>query len=156
VLSAAGSDVRGCPARGIVTATQSGRVEIELAAPPRCHGCDGACSWYEIGSRRRRVVLATERAFRVGAAVSIQMAGRYWIMAAVIVYGLPLAALLAGAALGFAAAGTEFATAVGAAAGFAGAAALGRRLRRYSEHLTLRSLVVEPVDGGGNDPARAL
>jgi positive regulator of sigma E activity len=74
------------------------------------------------------------------------MAGRYWALAAAVVYGLPLAAMLAGAALGFGIVGTDWCTAAGAAAGLAGAAALGQRLRRYCERVTLHSLVVESVD----------
>jgi positive regulator of sigma E activity len=146
VSSGAVIDARSCSARGIVTAVEADRIEIELAAPPRCHGCHGACAWYEIASRPRRAVLATRRTFGVGAAVSLGLAGRYWVLAAAVVYGVPLAALLGGAVLGFGIAGTDLGTATGAAAGLTAAATLGRWLRRYCEHVTLRSLVVESLD----------
>lgn len=135
----------GCSARGIVTAIEPGHLEIELDAPPRCHGCDGACAWYRI-TRRRRAVLATPLELRVGAAVTVGLPSRQWVMAALIVYGLPLGAIVGGASLGWALGGTDLCTAGGAAAALVGAAMLAGRLRARWQRVALRSLVVESVD----------
>jgi positive regulator of sigma E activity len=145
VGSATATLARGCSARGIVTAVEPGHIEVEFDAAPRCHGCDGACAWYRI-SDRRRALLSTPLELRVGAAVTVGLASRHWVLAALIVYGLPLAAVVGGALLGWTLGGTDLGTAAGAAGALAGVALVAGGFRARWERLTLRSLVVEPVD----------
>jgi sigma-E factor negative regulatory protein RseC len=128
---------RNCTASGIVTAVAGGRIEVELERPPRCHGCDGACRWYGEGGSRRLTV-ATQRAFAIGAPVTLSVADRELLRGAAIVYGLPLAGLLGGALLGFAVWGSDLGTAAGAgtalAAALVAAWGLRARLERHARH----------------------
>ena len=89
----------GCAASGIVTARRSGQIDIDLAPPPRCKGCDGACLWYRM-PRHEPLTLATDLALPVGAPVTVTLPARSVLVGAALVYGLPLAALLVGAGIG--------------------------------------------------------
>lgn len=67
---------------------------------------------------------------------------RYVVAAAALVYGWPLAALLAGGAVGAAGFGTDFAAAAGAATAVLAALLMASPLRRRLERATLRRLAV--------------
>jgi sigma-E factor negative regulatory protein RseC len=145
VSSASVIGARGCTARGVVVAAGSGQIEVELEAPPRCEGCHGACAWYRL-SCTRRATLATPLAPPVGTTVTVGIADRYLLFAALLVYGLPLAALIGGAVLGSASAGTDLGTVAGAATALAGAVVVARPLRRRLESTMPGSLVVAPSE----------
>lgn len=67
---------------------------------------------------------------------------RYVVAAAALVYGWPLAALLAGGATGAAVFGTDLAAAAGAVAAVLAALLAASPLRRRLERATLRRLAV--------------
>jgi sigma-E factor negative regulatory protein RseC len=138
-------DTRNCTARGIVTAIGRGHIDVEFDAPPRCAGCSGACAWYRLADTRH-LTLATPLAPPVGTSVTVSLAERHLLLAALLVYGLPLVVMLGGALLGWASAGTDFGTVAGAAIALAGAFLVARPLRRRVERAMLGSLVVTPSD----------
>jgi positive regulator of sigma E activity len=81
----------------------------------------------------------------VGAAVDVTLPERFVVLGAGLVYGVPLAALLAGGALGAALFASDLAAAIGAALAV-GAALLAAPLwRRWLEKATLRELAVRPA-----------
>jgi len=75
----------------------------------------------------------------------VTLPDRYVLAAAVLVYGWPLGALLAGGAAGAAAFGTDLAAALGSAAGLVAALLAASPLRRRLERATLRRLAVRSV-----------
>jgi len=114
---------------------------VELHGPPRCEGCAGACFWYRV-SQSERLTLPTNDAFPAGAAVTISLPERFVLVGALTLYGLPLAALLAGGAVAAAAFGSDLAAAAGAAAALVAALLAASPLRKRLERATLRRLVV--------------
>ncbi|RPI62033.1 MAG: hypothetical protein EHM50_04670, partial [Lysobacterales bacterium] len=105
----------GCSAIGVVRQSTHGRVTIELAPPPRCEGCSGACLWYRV-PRNEQLTFAAAGAIPVGATVVVTLPERYLLAGATVVYALPLGALLAGAATAAAIFGSDWAAAAGGAA----------------------------------------
>jgi len=78
----------------------------------------------------------------VGAAVTVTLPEGYVLSGALLLYGLPLAALLAGAAAGAAIVGSDLAAAAGAAVALICALLAAAPLRRRLERATLRRLAV--------------
>lgn len=136
--------MHGCTATGIVRAFEPGFVDVEVAPPPRCEGCNGACLWYRV-PRHERLTLAADDAFEVGAAVTVTLPDRYLLLGALLVYGVPLSALLAGGVLGSVLLGSDLGAAVGAGAALALALLVAPVLRRRIERNTVRKLAVRPV-----------
>lgn len=128
----------------MVRHSDADRVTVELSPPPRCAGCGGACLWYRI-EPRAELTLAANGSIPLGTTVAVTLPDRYVIAAAVLVYGWPLAALLAGAAVAAAAFGTDLAAAAGAAAALLAALLMAVPLRRRLERATLRRLAVRAV-----------
>ena len=120
---------------------RAGRIDVEFAAPPRCQGCDGACLWYRV-PERQLVTFATPLDLGVGATVSVTLPDRYLLLGALLVYGVPLAALLAGAVLGVSVSDSDLGAAAGAALGLAAALGAAPILRRGLERVTVREMVV--------------
>jgi len=116
-------------------------VTVELTPPPRCEGCAGTCLWYRV-SAREQLTLAASGTIPVGTTVAVTLPDRYVIAAALLVYGWPLGALLAGGSAAAAVFGTDLAAAAGAAAGLAAALLAASPLRRRLERATVRRLAV--------------
>lgn len=135
---------RTCTASGVVTGAAAGRLEVELAPPPRCPGCNGACAWYA-ASGSRRITVATHDAFAVGTAVTVRVAHGELLRSAAIVHGLPLAGALGGALLGFALSGSDLGTAAGGALALAAALLAARGLRGRLERHARNALTVVPA-----------
>jgi sigma-E factor negative regulatory protein RseC len=76
----------------------------------------------------------------VGDAVVVRLPERVLLAGSLLLYGLPLAALISGAAAGAAAAGTDLGAAVGAVAAAVAAWLATPRLRRRLEERTLQRL----------------
>jgi len=112
--------------------------------PPRCEGCNGACLWYRVPSHER-LTLAAEATFPVGAAVAVTLPDRYLLLGASLVYGVPLAALLAGGVLGSVLFGSDLGAAAGGALALGGAMLVAPILRRRLEEITVRKLAVRSV-----------
>jgi positive regulator of sigma E activity len=135
------SATSGCTASGIVTRAGAGRLDIDLVPPPRCKGCDGACLWYRVPSNQC-FTLATDLALPVGSAVTVTLPDRWVFLGAALVYGLPLAALLIGAALGNLVFASDGGAAASAALALVGALFATPRWRRRLETATVRRLTV--------------
>jgi positive regulator of sigma E activity len=135
---------QGCSAIGVVRASDIDGLDVELAAPPRCQGCDGACLWYRV-PKSERLKFEPNAAIPVGATVTVTLPGRYLLLGAALVYGVPLAALLAGAVLGSTLGRSDLAAAAGAALALSVALLAAPVLRRTLEQATLRRLAVRRV-----------
>jgi positive regulator of sigma E activity len=92
--------------------------------------------------QREQLTLAADGAIPVGAAVAVTLPDRYLLAGALLLYGLPLAALLAGAVAGTAALGSDLAAAAGAALGLLAALLASGPVRARLERATLRHLAV--------------
>ncbi len=126
----------------VVAARAGGRVELEFR-PRLCAGCAGTCLWKRLESTRLEHVDASG-SLAPGTAVSVSLPQRRVLAASALLHGLPLAAILAGAALGAALGQSDGATLIGALAGIAAAVAAARALRDRLERTTLERLVVTP------------
>lgn len=133
-------------ASGIVCrAAGDGRVEIELAAPAACRGCEGLCSWRRFGAGAARAELpCTAAGLRAGDAVEVTLPEAKVLAGAAALYGLPLAAILGGAAAGNALTASDAGSLAGALAAVVLSAAAAPRLRRRLERWVLRGLRIEP------------
>jgi len=128
-----------CSAQGVVTASCPSSVEIEIDPPPRCASCAGACLWSRLPAKQR-VSLPVDVVWRVGACVSVEIPERLLLYCSLLVYGAPLASMLAGAALGLLATGSDLGAAAGALAGLAVVLGFAMPLRRGLERSLLRQL----------------
>jgi positive regulator of sigma E activity len=128
-----------CSARGVVTASCPGSVEVEIEQPLRCAACAGACFWSRLPAEHR-VSLPVDVAWRVGASVSVEIPERLLLHCSLLVYGAPLASMLAGAALGLFATGSDLGAAAGALAALAAVLGFAMPLRRGLERSLLRQL----------------
>lgn len=143
-LEESGISSAACSALGVVRKVTPGQVTIELAPPQPCAGCSGACLWYRV-PQREQLTLAASGSIPVGAAVTVTLPDRYLLAGALLLYGLPLAALLAGAVAAATMLGTDLAAAAGAALGVSAALLASAPLRARLERATLRHLAVRPV-----------
>jgi positive regulator of sigma E activity len=78
--------------------------------------------------------------------VDVTLPERYLLLGAALAYGLPLVALLAGAAIGAAWWRSDWGAAAGAALAVAAAALAATVLRRRLESAMLARLAIRPVD----------
>ena len=90
------------------------------------------------------MTFATERPLALGERVVVAMPDRYLLLVSLLVYGLPLAGLLAGALLGLAALGSDLGAAAGAAGGAASVLLAAPAFRARFERATLRRMHLLP------------
>ncbi len=128
-----------CSAFGVVREREGDCIAVEVEAPPRCKGCDGACFWYRL-PRAQRLLLSGDHA--VGTRVAVTLPPKYLLLGAAVLYGVPLGGLLAGGAIGAAVFESDWAAAAGAAVALITALALVSSWRRRLEEATLRRLAV--------------
>jgi positive regulator of sigma E activity len=103
-------------AEAVVTrAATLDRVELELQAPTDCGTCRGACMWR--GAEPRTVLVHAPSPLQVGARVRVSLPASYLLRAALLVHGLPWAALLVGALIGAGVAQSDWGCLVGLLAG---------------------------------------
>jgi sigma-E factor negative regulatory protein RseC len=91
------------------------------------------------------LAVATQAPLDLGTTVAVTLPERYLLLGAVLVYGVPLAALLVGAALAALLFASDLAAAAGAALGLALALLAAPALRSRLERVTLRELTVQPL-----------
>jgi positive regulator of sigma E activity len=108
-------------ARAIVRAAHpDGTVDLEIDTSERCRGCAGVCLWGRM-AERRLVRIAARETLGPGTSVEVALPVRYVLAGSLLLHGVPLAALLLGAAAGAFLTGSDG----GAVAGAVLAAALG-------------------------------
>jgi len=122
---------------------RDGRVEVEFGPPAGCSGCEGACLWRRLPSAQR-LSFDTPLPLAVGETVVVALPDRYLLLGAMLVHGLPLAALLVGALVGVAVAGSDLGGVAGALGGVAAALLIAPRLRAKLERNTLRRVELRP------------
>lgn len=113
------------------------------------------CAW-RLGDAVHREVFASPHRFAVGDAVVVRLPERYLLLGSLLLYGVPLAALICGAAAGAAVAGSDLGAALGAVAATAAAWLATPRLRRRLEDLTLRRLELDPGPRRNPNAAHSL
>jgi positive regulator of sigma E activity len=133
-------------ARGVVVgAAEDGFVDVELARIPRCAGCAGMCMWRRVDADRKTRVPVTSPCPRPGTPVLISLPGETVLRAALIVHGLPWAALLLGASCGASALHGDLGALLGAVAAVGAAVLVTPKLRRRVERHVLKGLTLTPL-----------
>jgi positive regulator of sigma E activity len=125
----------------VVAARGEGRVDLEFT-PRLCAGCAGTCLWKRL--RSTRIELSTGESLAPGSEVTVALPESRLLLASLLLHGMPLAAILTGAALGAASTGSDGGTFAGALAGIALAIAGFRRIGRWLERETLSRLMITP------------
>jgi positive regulator of sigma E activity len=90
-----------------------------------------------------QLTVSANGSFPIGSAVTVTLPERFVLVGALALYGLPLAALLAGGAVASRAFGSDLAAAAGATAALIGALVAASPLRGRLERATLRRLTVD-------------
>lgn len=127
----------------VVAARPDGCVDLEFEPPAACAGCAGTCLWKRIGTSRLEGMPVARR-FESGAEVTVGLPPRRVLAISLLMHGVPLAALLAGAAAGAFVGQSDLATLAGALVALAVVAVGFGSLRRRLERATLAGLVVTP------------
>ena len=123
-------------------AVRTGEVEVELQPGTPCAGCKGLCLW-TLNRRRTRLTLRRDTGtLKPGDALSLSVPGRALLQAALLAYGLPLLAMLAGALL-LGLSGSDGRAVLGAGLGLLIGLPLGRRL----QHGVLGKLALQAAPG---------
>lgn len=130
----------------VVAVEPDGTVELELDGASRCANCPGLCTWGRSAGRLRAGFRAS-MPLRPGDAVRVTLPADHVVATGLLLYGVPLAALLAGGALGAALTQSDLGTLSGALAAVAFALPASRGLRRRAEAMTLRRASLEPAAG---------
>lgn len=131
-------------AEAVVLATRAdGRVDLEFSSAKACAGCAGTCLWKRLqAARLDRLPVST--ALEPGARVTVSLPGQRVLLASILMYGAPLAAILAGAAIGSWGTGTDLGTLAGAGIALAIVVLSFGFWRQRLEMSTLKNLVVTP------------
>lgn len=126
------------------TVGEDGFVDVELGPMSRCSGCAGTCMWTRADvSRAAR--LACRHSVQPGDSVRVHLPANHLVRGALLLYGLPLASMLAGGALGAFMGQSDLGCLAGALAGVASMLAVTPSLRRRIERLTVDRVRVEPL-----------
>lgn len=121
-----------------------GWVDLELAPGRRCAGCAGACLWRRLPDVAR-TRLPSARRFEAGTPVLVVLPERYLLLGALLLHGLPWAALLLGGAVGALVGGSDLAGLLGAVLGAAFSIIMTPRLRRRLERATMERFRLRPL-----------
>lgn len=133
-------------ARGVVLGSaEDGFVDVELAETPRCAGCAGMCMWRRVDAGRKTRVPVTSSCPRAGTPVLISVPQNSVLRAALVVHGLPWAALLLGASCGTLIVHGDLGALLGAVAAVGLAVLLTPKLRRRIERQALKGLTLTPL-----------
>jgi positive regulator of sigma E activity len=118
--------------------------DVELDRAAACAGCAGACMW-SAASRARTARVRSSHALRVGDRVRVVLPAEQLLSSTLLLHGAPLAALLAGGALGAILTASDVGCLAGAVLAVGVVVAVAPRLRRRVERLTAERVVLEPV-----------
>lgn len=131
-------------ADAVVLATRpDGSIDLEFAPSPACSGCAGTCLWKRLQAARLERLRAPSP-LAPGTAVTVELPPERLLTASMLVHGLPLAAILTGAAAGSLIAGSDLGTLAGALLALAVAILATGRLKGRLEEATVAGLVVTP------------
>lgn len=124
--------------------TDDGHIDLRIVRGTGCESCSGLCQWQRAGMLRLRPDARSEM-MRDGTRVLVTLPADIALRSALLLHGVPLGGLLAGAALGTLVVAGDLGSLVGAvlglAAGLAAAAALrGALERRAARELGIRIL----------------
>jgi len=137
----------------VVAVEPDGTVELELDTASRCAGCAGLCAWGRSAGRLRGSFRAS-KPLSPGESVRVTLPAEHVLETGLLLHGLPLAALLAGGAVGAAVTQSDLGTLLGALAALAVALPASGGLRKRAEAKTLLRASLEPVAGRLAAPAR--
>jgi len=125
-------------AKALVRGTdENGLVELELAGASRCEGCAGVCMWRRMPALTK-VRFATRHPLQPGMEIVISVPQKYVLLSAMLLHGLPWAALLSGALLGAMLTESDFGALLGAVAAVGLSILLTPGLRRRLEQVTMQ------------------
>jgi positive regulator of sigma E activity len=130
-------------ADAVVVAARANRSVDLLFRPSVCSGCAGTCLWRRIQASRLSGIGVAEPLVP-GTEVTVSLSNRRVLLAALLLHGMPLAAILLGAALGASVIGSDSGTLLGALITLTLAVACFRPLGRRLERMTLTQLLVVP------------
>ena len=126
----------------VVRDAGSRHFDVAMDASERCAGCSGFCMW-SWGSQERTASVTSDLPLAVGDRVTVSLPADRLLGVTLWLHGLPLAALLAGGAVGAAATQSDLGCLVGAVVGLGGTLGFAPRLRRRAERLTAEQVRVE-------------
>ena len=129
----------------VVAADGNGLVDLEFMPAARCGACHGTCLWKRLQSARIER-MRVDRALKPGSRVTVSLPDRRILIASMTVHGLPLLAILAGAAAGAAIGGSDLGTLIGVLAALALVIPGFGPLKRWIERDTLAHLDVQPKE----------
>jgi positive regulator of sigma E activity len=125
----------------VLAARPDGSVDLEFTPFPGCKGCAGTCLWKRLEAARLERMPAPD-GLAPGTQVTVALPARRILAASMLVHGVPLAAILSGAAAGSFIAGSD----IGALGGAVTAVILVMlgfgAVRRRVEQATLAGLVI--------------
>jgi positive regulator of sigma E activity len=125
----------------VVAVRANGSVDLEFAPLRQCGACAGTCLWKRLSASRLEQ-LQTDSPLACGTRVEVSLPERRVAAVSLLVHGVPLAAILIGAAIGTAVWRSDVGTLVGALAAIAVAALGFARFRRRLERAVLSGLIV--------------
>jgi positive regulator of sigma E activity len=127
----------------VLAARPDGSVDLEFVPFAGCGGCAGTCLWKRLQAARLERLPIAQR-LEPGTEVTVALSAQRVMAASMLVHGVPLAAILLGAAAGSFIAGNDVGALAGAAAALAIAIPGFGLLKRRIETATLAGLVVRP------------
>ena len=127
----------------VIGARPGGRVDLEFSAPPTCASCAGTCLWRRLRAARIDSLPVSE-SVAAGTKVSVVLTSGRVLFGSLLLYGVPLLAILAGALTGSLLSGSDSGTLAGVLIATALLAFVYRRYRRRSERFLLSGLLVTP------------
>jgi positive regulator of sigma E activity len=130
-----------------VVSAEDGAVELALAEAGSCRGCAGACFWHSRRVSHQR--FRSEWPLQTGDEVRVSLPARWVLRASLLLHGLPLAALLAGAVLGSWVTHADWGCLLGALAGLALVLSSAPRLRARLERAAFAEVEIIPGGPGG-------
>jgi positive regulator of sigma E activity len=127
----------------VVSTCGDGFVDLEFSSARQCAACAGTCLWKRLQAARLNR-LPVSGALEPGTSVTVALPGGRVLLASILLHGLPLLAILAGAAIGAWSTGTDTGTLLGALIAL-GVVVTGFGFwRQRIEQATFSSLVVKP------------
>ena len=137
------SDCRLTADAVVLAARPDGCVDLEFAPSAACSGCAGTCLWKRLQAARLENLRAPF-ALAPGTAVTVELPAERLLAASMLVHGVPLLAILVGAAAGSLIGGSDLGALGGALLALVVAIAGTKRLRNRFEAAAVAGLVVTP------------